>query len=76
MFFSNRMISSADMKTISERWKRATRPLRIHEQKYGHRLVEMLEEYNGEEIKRFDDPLEAAAFIVLIGMLKDQDIKK
>jgi hypothetical protein len=68
------MISSADIRTISERWKRATRPLRIHDQKYGHRLVKILEEYNGEEIKRFDDPLEAAAFIVLIGMLKDQDI--
>ena len=38
--------------------------------------MKMLEEYNGEEIKRFDDPLEAAAFIVFIGMLKDQDMRK
>jgi len=64
------MISSADIREIAERWKRATRPLKIHEQKYGHRLVKMLEEYNGEEIKRFDDPLEAATYIVLIQVLK------
>jgi hypothetical protein len=70
------MISSADMKEIAERWKRATRPLTIHDQKYGHRLVKMLEEYNGEELKRFNDPLEAAAFIVLIQMVKEQGVKK
>ena len=70
------MISSAEIKTIAERWKRATRPLKIHDQKYGLRLVEMFNEYNGEAIKRFDDPLEAAVFTVLIEMLKDQDIKK
>jgi len=70
------MISSADIREIAERWKRATRPLKIHEQKYGHRLVKMLEEYNGEELKRFDDPLEAAAFIVLIQVVKEQSLKK
>jgi len=30
----------------------------------------MLDKYNGEEIKRFDDPLETAAYIVLIQVLK------
>jgi len=67
------MVTAADIRIIAERWKRATRPLKIHEQNYGHRLVTMLEHYNGEEIKRFDDPLEAAAFIVSIGMLKELD---
>ncbi|MCE5299041.1 MAG: hypothetical protein MUE45_01220 [Methanoregulaceae archaeon] len=65
------MVTAADIRVIAERWKRATRPLKIHEQNYGYRLVTMLEQYNGEEIRRFDDPLEAAAFIVSIGMLKE-----
>jgi hypothetical protein len=68
------MVTAADMRIIAERWKRATRPLKIHDQEYGNRLAIMLEGYNGEEIKRFDDPLEAAAYIVLIGMFKYQDI--
>lgn len=65
------MVTAAEIKIIADRWKRATRPLKIHEQNYGHRLVAMLEQYHGEEIRRFDDPLEAAAFIVSIGMLKE-----
>jgi hypothetical protein len=70
------MVTAADMRIIAERWKRATRPLKIHDQEYGYRLAKMLAGYNGEEIKRFDDPLEAGAYIVLIGMLKDQDMCK
>lgn len=48
--------------------------MKIQDQRYGHRLVQMLAEYNGEEIKRFDDPLEAAAFIVLVRMVKELDL--
>lgn len=59
---------------MADRWKRASRPLKIQDQRYGHRLVQMLAEYNGEEIKRFDDPLEAAAFIVLVRMVKELDL--
>ena len=70
------MITSADMNIIAGRWKRATRPLKVQDQEYGTRLVRMLEEYGGEEIKRFDAPLEAAAFVVLIGLLKELDSKK
>ena len=68
------MITAADIRTIAERWKRATRPLKIQDQKYGHHLVQMLGEYNGEEIKRFDDPLEAAAFIVLVRIVRELDL--
>ena len=71
---SDHMITAADIRTMADRWMRASRPLKIQDQRYGHRLVQMLAEYNGEEIKRFDDPLEAAAFIVLVRMVKELDL--
>ncbi len=71
---SDHMITAADIRTMADRWQRASRPLKIQDQRYGHRLVQMLAEYNGEEIKRFDDPLEAAAFIVLVRMVKELDL--
>lgn len=69
------MVTAADIRIIADRWKRATRPLRIQDQGYGNRLVTMLEEYHGQEITRFDDPLEAAAFIVLIRMIREQELR-
>ncbi len=68
------MVTTAEIRTIAERWKRGTRPLKIHDQEYGNRLVKMLEECNGHEITRFDDPLEAATFIILTRMLREQDL--
>ena len=61
------------MKTLIERWKKGTRPLKIHEQKYGNTLVQMLEQYSGNEFGMFDDPVEAASFLLLIGMMKEKD---
>ncbi len=71
---SDHMITAADIRAMADRWMRASRPLKIQDQRYGHRLVQMLTEYNGEAIKRFDDPLEAAAFIVLVRMVKELDL--
>jgi hypothetical protein len=67
------MVSEADMKKMIERWKRGTRPLKIYEQQYGEHLVRLLERYNGPALKIFDDPLEAATFVLLTGLLKDLD---
>ncbi len=70
------MVTAADIKIITERWKRATLPLVIHEQDDGGRIVKIVEDYNGQEIMRFDNPSEAAAFILLMGVLKEQDMNK
>ena len=68
------MVTVTDMKIIIERWKKGTRPLKIHDMKSGQKVVGMLEKYNGNEFGMFDDPFEAATFILLVGMLKEQDL--
>lgn len=67
------MVTATDLKKLTDRWKRGTRPLKLHDQKYGERLVQMLENYSGRKFGVFEDPLEEAAFILLIGMLKELD---
>lgn len=69
------MVTEADMKQVIERWKRGIRPLKIYEQKYGEHLVQLLERYNGPDLRLFDDYLEAVAFILFIGLLKEMDNK-
>ncbi len=70
------MISSDDIKQLAGRWRRATRSLKVQDQQYGLRLAEMIEKYNRKEFERFDDPLEAAAFIILIQMVKERCAEK
>jgi hypothetical protein len=70
------MISPADMRIISERWKTATRPLKVQDQKYGLRLAEMIEKYNRKEYERFNEPLEVAAFIILMQLVKGERMNK
>ena len=53
------MVTAADIRIITERWKKA-----------------ILEDYDGQEDMRFDDPKELAAFIILMRVLKEQDTKK
>lgn len=65
------MITPADIETVIQRWKRATRPLKIGDQQYGHRLVRMLEDSKHVDVRRFDDPLEAATFLVLVRLLRE-----
>ena len=64
------MVSVTEMKTLVERWKRGTRPLKIDDLEYGINVIRMLENYKGPELAYFDDPLEAATFILLIGVMK------
>ena len=68
------MVTVTDMKIIIERWKKGTRPLKVHDMKSGQKVVGMLEKYDGTEFGLFDDPFEAAKFILLVGMLKEQDL--
>lgn len=64
------MGTPADLKRIADRWRRATRPLKIEDQKYGHELVRMLEARAGQASRVFEDPLEEAVFALLIGMVR------
>jgi hypothetical protein len=61
------------MKNVSVRWRKASRALKIDDQKYGIRLAEALERHKGPEYAMFDDPLEASVFFLLIEMMKERD---
>ena len=67
------MVQPADIEVIIQRWKNARRALMKRYQPYADRLIAMLEEHKNSDLRRFDDPLEAAAYIVLIGILKEQE---
>ena len=67
------MSSRMAVKDLSLRLSRATRALRIDEQKYGNELVRMLQQHSSEGFCAFDDPLESAMFSVLIEILKERD---
>ena len=69
------MIAPADIEKMAARWKRATWALKIEDKKYGNKLAQMLEidGYYREVLKRFDNPLDAAIFIIPIGMLKEPE---
>jgi len=55
---------------LSDRWLRARRALMKRAQDYADLLVEMVKRHTGE-LPAFDDPLEAAFFLVLIEILKE-----
>ena len=56
---------------MADRWRRATRALKKEDQDYGNRLARILEDYPGNMSNRFDDPLEEAALVLCIGILKE-----
>jgi hypothetical protein len=65
------MGTPADRKKMADRWKRATRALKKEDQEYGNRLARILEDYPGNISNRFEDPLEEAALVLCIGILKE-----
>jgi len=67
------MSSRMGVKTLAERWKRATRALRREDQKYGERLVRMIQAHSSEGFCAFDDPLESAIFSALVEVMKKND---
>ena len=70
------MITAVEIRKIAGRWRRATRPLKIHDQKYGNQLADLLAAYDGGDMAWFDDPLEAAMFIVLTGLVKENGMER
>lgn len=60
---------------VSNRWLKASRALNKDDQKYGHRLAEMVKMHSSEAFYALDDHLEAAVFSVLIELLKETDRK-
>ncbi len=67
------MVTDAEMKKVIERWKRAIRPLKIHEQKYGEHLVRVLERYDRTALPSSNDYLEVVIFTVFLELLKEMD---
>ena len=61
------------VKTLADRWKRASRALRKDDQVYGERLVQMIQAHSSEGFCAFDDPLESAIFSALVEMMKKND---
>jgi hypothetical protein len=70
------MVTVIEWKIVVERWKKGMRPLKIQDQKYGDTVIQMLEKYSGNDIGLFDDPYEALTFIILIGLMKEQDKRR
>jgi hypothetical protein len=65
------MVTATEMKVLANRWRRCARPLDIEEQHYVLKMVSELEKPHGAELAYFDDPLEAAAYVILVGILRD-----
>lgn len=70
------MVTDAEMKKVIERWKRAIRPLKIHEQKYGEHLVRLLERYDRTALPACNDYLEVVIFTVFLELLKEMETKR
>jgi hypothetical protein len=56
-----------------DRWARATRALKKEDKPYGEKLVALAKLHSSEAFYGCDDPLEAAVFSVLIGILRQQE---
>jgi hypothetical protein len=59
--------------SLADRWARSARALKREEQKYGQQLVTLAKERSSEAFMACNDPLEAAVFSALIGILKQID---
>jgi hypothetical protein len=60
----------AALDSLVLRWKVATRAMKVSDQKYGDRVIRMLEERTDAELARFEDPLEAALFFCMLELTK------
>ena len=56
-----------------DRWARAARALRKEDKPYGERLVALAKLHSSEAFYGCDDPLEAAVFSGIIGILRQQE---
>ena len=56
-----------------DRWARAARALKKEDKPYGEKLVTLAKLHSSEAFYGCDDPLEAAVFSVLIGIIRHQE---
>ena len=56
-----------------DRWARAARALKEEDKPYGEKLVTLAKLHSSEAFYGCDDPLEAAIFSVLIGIIRQQE---
>jgi len=56
-----------------DRWSRAARALRKEERPYSENVVALAKLHSSEAFYGCDDPLEAAVFSVLIGIIRQQE---
>jgi hypothetical protein len=56
---------------VSARWLKASRALKKRDQVHGQKLAELARKQSGEAFYALDDPLEAAAFSVLVELVKE-----
>jgi hypothetical protein len=57
-----------DLDPLIFRWKKTTRALKIHDQSYGKRITDILEQCTDTDLVLFTDPVEAAAFFCLLDL--------
>ena len=58
-----------ELNEVILRWRKTTRALKIHEQKYGKYLTDILDKRIDSELVHFKDPVEAAAFFCLVDFI-------
>jgi hypothetical protein len=63
------------VKELTGRWERVARSLPGADGEAALRVVELAKRYASEGFTTFDDPLEAAVFSALIGILKDREAR-
>lgn len=61
---------------LADRWKRVAKALPGEDRVRAERIVAMAKRHSSELFYGLDDPLEAAAFSVLIEILKEQDLAR
>ncbi len=64
------------MRNTAARWHRVKRAMKVEDQTYAEKLSGMIARHEKERFTVFEDPLEAAFFVVLIELLKEIDQKK
>jgi len=64
------------VKHIVDRWARSSRALKMEDQQYGEKLVELAKMHSSEAFIACDDPLEAVVFSVLVETIKRQEKQK
>ncbi|KUG14132.1 hypothetical protein ASZ90_016226 [hydrocarbon metagenome] len=63
------------VKELTGSWERVARSLPGADGEAALRVVELAKRYASEGFTTFDDPLEAAVFSALIGILKDREAR-